>query len=452
MKTSNLSLDQAPPEDIPFRYLITGPAFGILAGFILALYGDNMFITTWSLDTVALTHTITLGWLTLIMIGAFYQMVPVLVGGHVPWMKLSRMIYYLLVAGILSLITGLLTWYVPLTALAVILLATGLTGFIVQLTVALFKVKANKPVVYAMRISVICLFLTLVAGVLMVGLLFDWWYLPLDRAGLKYLHITTGLLGWVSLLIFGVSFHVIPMFYLTKAFSDRIAYLVIALVTVSIAALSCGFLMQLDGWWLIGAGTPALAGILLFTGTTVRLLWQRQRKMVDTTLRFWKMGLSSLIPAVFLLPVNLFRYDETFGYLFGIVFLLGFAVAISNGMLYKIVPFLVWLHRFSSLVGRIKTPSMKDIIGERPARVQFYLFNLSLLTIFLSVLFDLDIAMRTGGLLWAISSALLLFQLIKGVRLQPPEVPATVSQDDFAAMFANLKPPPENTPLEQSGP
>ncbi len=445
MKTSNLSLDQAPPEDIPFRYMLTGPSFGMLAGIILAIFGDNMFITAWSLDTVALTHTITLGWLTMIMIGAFYQMVPVLVGGHVPWTDLARKIHFLLTAGILSLVIGLLTWFIPLMVVAVTLLAAGLTGFIVQLSVALFKVKANKPAIYAMRISVISLSVTMVAGVLMVGLLYDWWYVPIDRAGLKYLHMTTGLLGWVSLLIIGVSFHVIPMFYLTKAFADRTAYLIIALITVSIIALSIGFLVTPDRHWMIGAGLPALLGILIFVGSILKLLWQRQRKMVDTTLRFWKLGLASLIPAVFIVPVDLFRYDETVGYLFGIVFLLGFAVAITNGMLYKIIPFLVWLHRFSSLVGKIKTPSMKDIIGDKPARIQFFVFCLSLLTIILSVIFDVDIVMRSGGLLWTVSSFLLLFQLVKGVRIQPPEVAETVAEDDFAAMFKDLPPPPANS-------
>lgn len=444
MKTSNLSLDQAPPEDIPFRFLITGPAFGLLAGLLLAVYGDKMFITTWSLDTVALTHTITLGWLTLVMIGAFYQMVPVLVGGHVPWTNLSRYVYHLLVIGILCLVSGLMTWLVWLMIIAVVLLSVGLTGFILQVLVALFKVKANKPVVYAMRISVICLLVTLIIGVLMVGMFYDWWYLPIDRAGLKYMHMTTGLLGWICLLIFGVSFHVIPMFYLTNAFNEKIASLIISLVTLSIIALSCGFLMNLERRLLIGAGVPALIGILIYIWMMTRLLWQRQRKMVDTTLRFWKAGLVFLILAVLTLPNDLFRYDETFAYLFGILFLLGFAVAITNGMLYKIVPFLVWLHRFASLVGKIKTPSMKDIIGDTPARIQFYLFYVSLLTLIPSVIYQVDTAIRISGLLWAVTSFILLFQLIKGIRIRPAEVPETVSQDDFAAMFKDLKPPTEN--------
>ena len=133
MKTSNLSLDQAPPEDIPFRYLLTGPAFGILAGILLSVYGERIFITAWSLDTVALVHMITLGWLTLIMIGAFYQMVPVLVGGHVSWNHLSRINYYSLVSGILSLTSGFLFWKMLLIKSAAVLLLVSFSLFITQI-------------------------------------------------------------------------------------------------------------------------------------------------------------------------------------------------------------------------------------------------------------------------------------------------------------------------------
>jgi len=30
MRSSGLSLDQAPPEDIPFRFFLTAPVFGLL--------------------------------------------------------------------------------------------------------------------------------------------------------------------------------------------------------------------------------------------------------------------------------------------------------------------------------------------------------------------------------------------------------------------------------------
>ena len=392
---------------------------------------------------MALVHTITLGWLTLIMIGAFYQMVPVLVGGHVPWNHLSRINYYGLVSGILSLISGFLFWKIILLKSAAVLLLISFSLFITQILTALFRVKANRPVVYAMRSSVICLALAVTAGITMIGVLYGWWGFPLDGYSLKYIHITFALLGWITLLIFGVSFHVIPMFFLTKAFPDRIGYSIVALILLSIVSLVIGFGMKLNGTRLIVAGIPVFIGVILYVFTLFNLIRNRQRKMVDSTFRFWQLGLACLIPALLLLTADPFRWDEIFGYLFVTTFLIGFACSVSNGMLYKIVPFLIWLHRFSSLVGKIKTPAMKDIIADAPARKQFYLFCLSFILIVLSCIFPVDSLIRTAGVCWSVSSIILFFLQIKAIKIQPPEVPKETGMDDFTAMFKDLPPPPK---------
>ena len=79
MKTGGLSLDQAPAEDIPLRFFISAPIFGILAGLMVLLKGNLLFSNTWMPETVALTHLLILGWMGSVIFGALYQMIPVLV-------------------------------------------------------------------------------------------------------------------------------------------------------------------------------------------------------------------------------------------------------------------------------------------------------------------------------------------------------------------------------------
>ena len=43
MKIGGLSLDQAPAEDIPLRFFISAPIFGILAGLMVLLKGNLLF-------------------------------------------------------------------------------------------------------------------------------------------------------------------------------------------------------------------------------------------------------------------------------------------------------------------------------------------------------------------------------------------------------------------------
>jgi len=108
MRSSGLSLDQAPPEDIPFRFFLTAPVFGLLAGSLILYRGVLVFSSSWHFETIALTHLITLGWVMMIMMGAFYQLVPVLAGGQVPWIALSRAVHFFMIIGILALAGGLI--------------------------------------------------------------------------------------------------------------------------------------------------------------------------------------------------------------------------------------------------------------------------------------------------------------------------------------------------------
>ena len=98
--------------------------------------------------------------------------------------------------------------------------------------------------------------------------------------------------------------------------------------------------------------------------------------------------------------------------LFGVLFLGGFAVSVSNGMLYKIAPFLVWFHRFSPLVGQIKVPLLKDLLPNRSAWVQTTFHGSSLMLVCVGIVFESDSAIRLGAGLWMFSSLLLLINLI----------------------------------------
>ena len=48
-------------------------------------------------------------------------------------------------------------------------------------------------------------------------------------------------------------------------------------------------------------------------------------------------------------------------------------------MLYKIVPFLIWFHRFSTLVGKVKVPLVKDVLPEKLTKSQLQPTGLALL-------------------------------------------------------------------------
>jgi len=64
----------------------------------------------------------------------------------------------------------------------------------------------------------------------------------------------------------------------------------------------------------------------------------------------------------------------------GLLFLLGFAASVVNGMLYKIVPFLAWFHLQTQTGARAGTlPNMKEFLPDNQARRHFWLHLTALL-------------------------------------------------------------------------
>ena len=108
-----------------------------------------------------------------------------------------------------------------------------------------------------------------------------------------------------------------------------------------------------------------------------------------------------------------------------VLFLAGFALSVASGMLYKIVPFLVWLHwqqRLSSrldLRHQLVLPNMRSILPEARCRRQLQCHALALALLLAAVW--LPVLVRPAALLWAASFALLGMNLLQAGLLYQRE-------------------------------
>ena len=73
--------------------------------------------------------------------------------------------------------------------------------------------------------------------------------------------------------------------------------------------------------------------------------------------------------------------------LLGILSIFGFAVAVINGMLYKIVPFLAWFHLQAQLFQRAKVPNMKQLLPDVVVRRQWWAYLAALLFLVAAAVF-----------------------------------------------------------------
>ena len=70
-----LSYDQSPPLAAPFRFFLTAPLCGALAGILLIVYGGDALIMRWTPAALALTHAVTAGFMLQAMLGELEQQV-----------------------------------------------------------------------------------------------------------------------------------------------------------------------------------------------------------------------------------------------------------------------------------------------------------------------------------------------------------------------------------------
>jgi len=176
-----------------------------------------------------------------------------------------------------------------------------------------------------------------------------------------------------------------------------------------------------DSSWLLNFFAALLAiGLLGFLSVTLTLLSRRRRHIEDITLNFWRLSLICLLMVVIVWISSLFFFHERLGFLLGVLMIVGFSMSAVSGMLYKIAPFLIWLHLNNYAHGKdrskIKVPNIKKIIAKRNSRLHFRIHSLMVLTCFLAVFWP-DYFLRPAALLLIATAMILWLNLYAALRL-----------------------------------
>ncbi|OOG28071.1 hypothetical protein B1C78_02280 [Thioalkalivibrio denitrificans] len=408
MNVGALSLGQTPPLRVPMPFLISAPVF-LLAGALVLLFGQaELFATRWTREMLALTHLLTLGFLGTIMLGALQQLLPVLAGAPVPAAaRVSVALYGLWIPGTVLLVAGMGLGGPWALQAGAVLLAAAVALFVVACGSALWRSGSRHDTIPAMALALLAL---AVSATFAVWLLWrTGWQAPVAHPVTR-LHIGWAAILWIAGLIMGVAYQVVPMFQLTSPYPRGLRRTLVPLLAALLVAWSL--------WpspWL----SAALAVVLsVFAGMTLWLQHRRRRRISDPTLDFWRVAMVSMLLAALAWMIWLVRPDPRLEVLIGALFLAGFATAAVNGMLYKIVPFLVWLHLTNrnqeAGLGQRGLPNMKQVIPQRHARIQWWLYTTALALLCLSVLFALP--PWPAGLAWTASTLYLLWNLIGALR------------------------------------
>lgn len=365
------ALDYAhmPPPGLPLGFLVVAPWFGVAAGLVAAWYGGAVFATRWNPATLAVVHLVTLGFLTMSMAGSLLQILPAVAGLPLRCPpRLAALACPLLGAGGALLAAGFLSGGPMLFALAWIVLAGAFALLFTCLVPTLWQradaVPAVAHIVAGMRGAVAALAVCIAAGLALAAWRAGGPAVPV--APLVDSHAALGFAGWVVPLVMAVGFQVIPMFQGTDPFPAPARGCVPLLFLALAAWLAARWV---DAGWRTAA---ALAGAVVATAWALQacaLLLRRARTRSAPGTAHWLLALASLVAAAWLFAWPGEPSDAR-TVAVGVCFLAGFAMTAVHGMLYRIVPFLVWHHLREHAPPGVRLPKFAELIGPQRQRTQ----------------------------------------------------------------------------------
>lgn len=422
MNTADLSLEQTPPFSVPARFFLTAPLFALLAILLLLIMDTAELSTRWHPVILGVTHCITLGVMMMVMMGALLQLLPILAGIQLPhpvW--ISRLFHAGLSVGTLALSFAFIQQTIFLFQFAFILLSLTLGGFILFIAYQLFfNVAVYSEITRGMQWGISALLITILLGTaLTYNLAFSHIISLIEKV--TNIHAIWGLIGWSSLLIIAVAYQVVPMFHITPHYPSLLTRFLVPSLFISVIIWTTAVILTLPAFF-IALSSYLIAGLLLvFTLTTFYLHTQRLRKIKDLTLNFWRLGLAGIITSCLIWGAAQFYPINKFELLLGSIFILLGILPIIQGMLYKIIAFLIWLHlqqtKMRLGVLSFKTPNMKQVIKDKQARLQFLSYTLGSISFCLHLVYPHSLLYWLGMICLLGAFAGLFFILTQAVMV-----------------------------------
>lgn len=406
--------DRLLPASVPFSFFFTACLFH-LAGWAVLLGGAAVPGHAGGPGPVlAAVHLITLGVLALSAMGAACQLLPV--ATRVPLWRVwpARLSLWLMVPGVALLawgMHGVRPWAMSLGGAMV---AAGLGVFALLIAGNLVRAR-GLPVVVAHGWAALAALIGLVTlGLMLIGNYTTGWLG--DPGRIARAHMTLGVFGFMTLLAFGFSHILIPMFALSRTPPARAAWAEFALAALAVAAAALAI--------AAGSGLALVLAVLVglaATGAYFRLmraaLRTRMRKRLGLAFVLIRaawgfLGLAMLTGLAQAAGLRLANGDTLFWFLA----LAGWLLTFLTAILQRIMPFLATMHA-AGQSGR--PPLVSELSAALPLRLHAALHLAAVPLIAVGIVLERTLLVQIGaaaGLAGAGAFLVFALKVLAGLR------------------------------------
>jgi hypothetical protein len=421
----------APAIGLPLRFVVTG---------LLALFtGIGWFVARPDLLTtyhynqniIALTHLLVLGWISSVVIGAVYQLVPVALETRLYSERLARWQFAFHIVGFAGMVWMFHTWNMKQVGHFGSVFVVGVGLFVFNIARTLCRVPKWSVVATAIAAALAWFSFTVLAGLSIAAAKCTYesteglaaaggvrtiihslravgaFMSRFDAINAMHAHAHLGVVGLFTMLIVGVSYKLIPMFTLSEIQSRRRAGWSVVLLNVGLAGAVGSILLRSPLKFFFAL--VIVTGLAIYGWELRAIVRARKRAPLDRGVKSFLTAVAMLVPVSALalvlawprLPMTVFAGQLE--NLYGFLGLIGFVTFALIGMLHKIIPFLIWFHTYSPHVGRAVVPSLADLYSERLQTAGYWAWLAGLTIVSAGILRQSPTAVRLGAFLLAIT-------------------------------------------------
>ena len=353
---------------IPF-YIYAG--ISLLAATLLMCFSIPAFTAHYfHPHTLAITHTMALGWGTMIILGASHQLVPVLIESKLQSSILAKLSFFLAAPGIPLLVYSFYYFSFGFVAeLGAILVNAAVLTYLVNLGISMAKSKRENVHAIFVFTASIWLFLTTLIGLLLI-FNFTRDFLTLGSVHYLSLHAHIGIVGWFLLLVIGVASRLVPMFLISKYEEPPLLWKIYYLLNAALVLFILTFLSDWPAWLYGFSAASALIALVIFIIYIRRAYKKRIRKQVDAQVKTSLLSIAMIaLPLLFLvctiILLSVSSANTTVVLAYGFTIFFGWLTAIIFGMTFKTLPFIIWNKVYHNVAGLRKTPTPKELFGSK---------------------------------------------------------------------------------------
>lgn len=408
---ADLFVHRAPKVSAVLPFYVTAALFFFGWSVLLFLSASELTGHHFNPHILAIVHAVVLGWGTMIIFGAAYQLIPVLCEQDLYSYRLAFVSFLFLTTGSLILVWCFWNfWTGNLLIMGGSLVVLAGCCYLYNVCATIIRSINSTRYQYFIISSAIWFVLTATAGLLLaINLTYN--FISRNHMDMLKLHAHAGILGWFMQLICGVGAKLIPMFVLGKVKNDRLLHLSLAFQNLGLVLFMVhGYFRQIDaGIW--GYVLLVLMGIGLWFWYIGQAIRTRIRKKIDLLMRQAIYSLYIPVFALMSLGLTFLLRDTKWVTLYGTFVFLGWMTGLVIGKTFKTLPFIVWNNRYKDVHGNARIPLPKNLYKEHLIRLQTYFFVFALLVLCIAIVVNREGLLQLASAIWVILAALYCYNV-----------------------------------------